>query len=154
MVATQVKLARSVEEDPNNEEARFSLIDTMADDVECQCLIMMSETGKDLPISLRYVYRQRDGGGGSGSVGGFGGKDRLQGTGLVRRAGGGRFVSLTDEGRRFAEWLIKRDRKCYFFWTPFGGWGSPDPGSPEEQWVASILKESSNIPGYQPPKSS
>ncbi len=152
MVATQVELARSVGQDPFNEDARFSLIDAMADDVECQCVILMFETGRDLPRNLRYVYRQRDGGGGTGTVGGFGGKDRLQGTGLVRPAGGGTVLSLTDEGRRFAEWLLKKERKCYFFWTPTGGWGTPDPGSPEEKWIADIQTTAQQTTGVNAPK--
>jgi len=146
MVVGQVELARSLEQNPHDIEARFSLIDAMADDVECQCVILMYETGKDLPAFSRYVYRHANGAGGSGYFGGISGKDRLEGTGLVRRVGGGRFLTLTDEGRRFAEWLIGRDRKCYFFWTPTGGWGSPEPGTPEEKWMQDIQSETKPKP--------
>ena len=48
-------------------EARFSLIDAMVDDVECQLLILMHEQGVDVPRYTKYVYRHREGGGGSGT---------------------------------------------------------------------------------------
>lgn len=135
LVVDQVNLAKTVEDNPDDIEARFSLIDTMADDVESQAVIMMYETGKDIPIGSRYVYRHENGGGGSGFFGGWSGKDRLEGTGLVVKAGGGRVLTLTKEGTLFAEWLIRRGRKCAFFWTQTGGWGTPPPGSPEEKWL-------------------
>jgi hypothetical protein len=136
LVVDQVKLAKTVEDNPDDLEARFSLIDTMADDVECQALIMMYETGRDLPSGSRYVYRHTNGTGGSGSLGGWSGKNRLEGTGLVVAGGGGRVMKITNEGRQFAQWLINRGRKCDFFWTQVGGWGTAPPGSAEEKWLA------------------
>jgi len=136
LVADQVTLVKSIEDDPNDAEARFSLIDTMADEVECQAVIMMYETGKDIPFGIRYVFWTDGGGGGSGFFGGMAGKDRLQGTGLIAQAGGGRFMKLTKEGKEFAQWLIRRGRKCQFFWTPIATWGALPPGHMVEKWVA------------------
>jgi len=121
-------------------EAHFSLIDAMADDVQIQALIFMYETGKDLPRYAPYVYGYTNGGGGSGQIAGFG-RTSLENTGLIHLVGGGRVWRLTDEGRRFAEWLVKKGRKCDFFWTPFGGWGVPKPGSPHEKWLEDIKKK-------------
>ena len=63
-------------------EARFSLIDTLVDDVECQLLILMHEQGLDLPRYSRYVFRNREGGGSSGTLGHFTGRaERLEAAG-------------------------------------------------------------------------
>jgi hypothetical protein len=117
------------------EDTGFALIDAMADDVECQCLIFMYETGRDLPRSIRYVFSTSSGGGGSGFLGGGFGKDRLQNAGMTRLAGGGQFLTMTEAGAKFADWLLKKGRKCAFFWTPVGGWGEVQPGSHEEKWI-------------------
>lgn len=98
----------------------------------------MYESGKDMPRHARYVYRYKHTfGGGSGQLSGFG-KNSLENTGLVLIGGGGRVWRLTEFGRRFAEWLLKKERKCDFFWTPFGGWGEAAPGSDEEKWINEI----------------
>jgi hypothetical protein len=125
-----------------SEESSFSLIDAMSDDAECQSVILIHEKGEDIPRSLRYVYFNASGGGGSGSFGGWSGKDRLQHAGVVRQVGGGNFLSLTELGKKFAEWLIRKGRKCQFLWTPVGGWGVIEPGSRYEQWLAEAQKES------------
>jgi hypothetical protein len=124
------------------EEAGFALIDAMADEVECQALIFMYETGYDIPRHTRYVYRTNGGGGGSGTLGGGGfGKDRLQNAGMVRPAGGGQFLTITEAGKKFAEWLLKKGRKCPLFWTPIGSWGEVKPGSHDSKWIEEAKKE-------------
>jgi len=136
IVAEQVELARSVGADPNNLEARFSLIDAMADDVECQTIILMHDQHLELPRSCPYVFRYKGGRGGTGQTGGgLGGRDRMVGTGLLRTVAGGEVYSLTDEGHSFAKWLVAKGRKCDFFWTPKGGWGELEPNSIEAKWV-------------------
>jgi len=145
MVADQLKLAKSVEKDPLDEEARFSLIDTMADNAEVQCVIFMYESGKDLSSFAFYVYAYKSGAAGSGSLGSLGRNERLEGTGLVRRSGAGNFVALTEQGKRFAQWLIKRGRKCDIFWTEQGGWGTPEPGSNEEKWIEDVKSQAARL---------
>jgi hypothetical protein len=134
----EIKVVRS----RNERESHFFLIDAMADDLECQCVIFMYETKKRLPACSRYTYGYTNAVGGSGYLGGFAGKNRLESVGLVRPESDGRFLGLTEEGRLFAEWLTKRGRKCFFFWTEVGGWGSPEPGSPEEKWLRDMRLDS------------
>ena len=130
VVVDQVELAKSVEENPLDENARFSLIDTMADDAEIQSVIFMYEYEKDLTAFSFYIHAYKHGGMGSGAAP-FSTKGRLEGAGIVRRSSSSRW-SLTEEGKRFAAWLIERDRKADYFWTEAGGWGTPEPGSQEE----------------------
>jgi hypothetical protein len=47
------------------------------------------------------------------------GRSKMEGTGVVQPVGGGRFLELTKQGHQFAEWLIRKGRKCDFFWTPW-----------------------------------
>ncbi len=141
VVINQVELAKSVEQNPLDEEARFSLIDSMADDAEVQCVIFMYESGKDLSTFSFYVYVYKSGAFGTGAIGG---RDRLQGAGIVRRPGNGRFLSLTDEGKLFATWLIKRGRKCDYFRTEAGGWGTPEPGGREDKWIRDAQEQAKN----------
>jgi hypothetical protein len=141
IVVKQVELAKSVEQNPFDETARFSLIDSMADDAEVQCIIFMYESGKDLFAFSSYIYVYRSGATGSGALGG---RDRLQGAGIIQRTGNGHFLRLTDEGKRFAAWLTERGRKCDYFWTDAGGWGTPEPGSREEQWIRDAQEQAKN----------
>jgi len=134
-------LALTVEQDPLNLDARFSLVDAMADEVECQYLILMRELGKDVAKYGPYVYRSSNGGGGSGYLGGFSNRDRLEGAGMVMRTGGGGFVRPTEDGLKFADWLVSKGRKCPFFWCPAGGWGALEPGSVELQWMEDQKKQ-------------
>jgi hypothetical protein len=133
LVVSQVNLAKSLEENPFDVDARFSLIDSMAEDSEIQCAIFMYESEKDLPPLSSYVYGYKGGVAGSGDAA-FATRRQLQGAGIVRPAGGGGW-GLTEEGKRFAAWLIKRQRKCDYFWTQAGGWGTFEPGSREEKYV-------------------
>lgn len=140
LVTEQLELAKSVEANPDDADARFALIDAMADEGECQWVIFMHETGKDVPGYSRHVYEFKDHRAGSGSFN-AGGRNKLAGAGVTRSSGGGSFVSLTSEGRAFAEWLLKRGRRCDFFWSELGGWGSPIPGGVAEKWVAEQSDE-------------
>lgn len=133
LVVTQVELAKSLEKNPFSDDARFSLIDSMAEDSEIQCAIFMYESGKDLPAFSSYIYCNKGGGMASGDAA-FSSRRALQGAGIVRPAGGGGW-GLTEEGKRFAAWLINRQRKCDYFWTQAGSWGIPEPGSREEKWI-------------------
>lgn len=115
-------------------DAHYSLIDAMADDSECQALILMLETGKDLPMFTPYTYGYRSGASGSGELGGS--RQKVVNAGLVLLGGNGRVWRLTDEGRRFAEWLINRGRKADYFWSPVGEWGELDEhGLQSKQWL-------------------
>lgn len=122
-------------------ENTFSLIDSMADEIDCQSVIFMYESNRDLPKFLQYVFRNRSGGGGTGALGGFSGRDRLVNAGVMRSSGGGSYWSLTELGRSFAAWLVRKGRKCDFFWTPVGGWGNAEQGSHEEQWVKKAKEQ-------------
>ena len=134
MVEAQVDLANSLQENPNDLEVRFQIVDAMADAPQIQSIIFMHETGKDIPRYTPYVYEFKDGSCGSGAFG-FS-RDRFEGTGMVHSAGDNRFYTLTPHGHTFAEWLIKKGRKCEFFWTNAGSWGTPSENSKKQlqQW--------------------
>jgi hypothetical protein len=134
-VAMQMENLKKFAEDPGDEEAKFSLIDAMADDIEIQFAIFMYEKNVDVSRSSPYVYEHQEGSAGSGSLSIYGRGNRLEGSGLVRVTGNGGILSLTEEGRRFADWVIKKGRKCSYFWTPKGSWGTPKPGGPAEKML-------------------
>ena len=135
-VKNQIQLARDVERDPKNEDAKFTLIDSMSGDVEIQIVILASETEKDIPKHLKYVYEFDDLRAGNGQFGMMTNEARLEGTGIFDLAGGaGNYLRITDEGKRFAQWLIKKGRKASFFWTPIGSWGSPKEGGFAEKSI-------------------
>jgi hypothetical protein len=155
LVVSQVKLAKSLEENPFDNDAPFSLIDSMAEDSEIQCAIFIYESGKDLPALSSYLYGYKGGAMGSGDAA-FSSRRQLQGAGIIRPAGGGGW-GLTEEGKRFAAWLIKRQRKCDYFWTQTGGWGIPEPRSREEQYIQDAQTRAQQwrtrvIPAVPPPK--
>jgi hypothetical protein len=127
-VENQIRLVKNIERNPNDEEAKFSLIDSMCDVVEAQMVILAHLCGKDIPRHISYVYEFEDHRAGSGSLGGFARENRLEGTGVFESTGSGRYYRLSPEGRRFAEWLIKKGRKALYFWTPIESWGTPKPG--------------------------
>jgi hypothetical protein len=127
-VVEQIKLARTVDENPLNSEARFELIDSMADDAQCQWLILMHEKELEITKWAQHVYEHNSGAGGMGAFS-SGTRQSLERTGLVGQAAGGRYLRLTEEGHKFAEWLTKKGRKCDFFWSEYGGWGTPKPNS-------------------------
>lgn len=116
-------------------ESIFSLIDSMSDGPESQAVIYMHETKKDLPTYARYVYGYRDHAQGSGTLGGFN-RNSLVNAGIIRAVSGGQFWTLTSEGKKFADWLIAKGRKCSFFYTEQGGWG-PIPKD-AEKWADDL----------------
>lgn len=134
LVTEQVELAKSIEANPDDSDARFSLIDAMADAAQCQWIIFMHETGKDIPRNADHIYEYKEGSAGTGMFEGYG-RSKLTGTGLVVQAGGGRYLSLTEQGHEFAKWLLRKGRKCDFFWSPLGEWGVPTPGGAAEKWM-------------------
>jgi hypothetical protein len=44
---------------------------------------------------------------------------------------------LSEDGHKFAAWLISKGRKCDFFWSEYGGWGTPKPNG----FAAGQIKE-------------
>ena len=125
-VAEQIKLAKTVDENPLNDKARFELIDSMADDAQCQWIILMHEMDLEVTRWSRHVYENNNGAAGTGIFASMA-RESLEGTGLVTQAGGGKYHRLTEDGHKFAAWLIANGRKCSFFWSEYGGWGVPKP---------------------------
>jgi hypothetical protein len=119
-------------------DAQFSIVDAMADDPECQAVILMFETGQDIPPSTPYAYSYKGGLGGSGALA-TSSRERLVNAGLIRLMGN-RAWSLTDEGKQFGQWLINKRRRCDIFWTPVGGWGEPDPSTREGKSFLEMKK--------------
>lgn len=115
--------------------AEFELVDALITTTDCQFLIWMMESGKEVAGWSSYVYETGTGAGGSGQFDRNEFQAKFTGIGLVRGAGGSRFVAITKLGVEFAKWLVSRGRKCAFFWTPDGGWGEVLPGSNSERWV-------------------
>jgi hypothetical protein len=117
-------------------EADFAVIDALISPIECQYLIWMMESGQEISSFWTWhVYELRGGGGGSGHLDRNEFQSKLTGIGVVRGAGGGKFVALTDLGKQFAQWLVAKGRKCNVFRTPQGGWGEVLPGSHIEGWI-------------------
>jgi hypothetical protein len=117
-------------------EKRFSLIDSLAEDVHKQYLILMAETGREIGRSWEsYIYEFQSGSAGSGYFDMQKFKDALYATGFISVGGGGNFLSVTEDGKKFAKWLVAHGRKADFFDTPFGGWGKPKPGGAGEKWL-------------------
>lgn len=138
---TDLPKRRAVIQDDS--EQRFSLIDSLVDDSSNQWVIFMHEHAKDVPRYIPYVYQHNDGSAGTGlfETGVNGKLDRV---GLVRSVGSGRFINLTTEGHRYAEWLLARGRKSEFFWTPVGGWGDVSPSSPAGKWREKAVTQAKN----------
>jgi hypothetical protein len=140
-VANQLLLAKSVEQNPTEPEVIFPLIDSMADIPEKQFIILMHEINRGVSRYSPYVYELGEVGSGSGSLSPFGRGQRIEGTGLIQVTDGGAEWSLTPQGNKFAEWLIKKGRKVQFFWSPTGGWGTPIPGGSAENALAEREKK-------------
>jgi hypothetical protein len=134
LMKEQVALVKSVEQNPADLDSKFSLIDLMADEPQTQLVIFMHEKQKEAPRHLQYIYEFSAGTAGAGAYD-FLGRNKLEGAGLVKQVASGNSYALTDDGKRFAEWLIKKGRKCSFFWTPLGSWGSPKQGGSGEKWL-------------------
>jgi hypothetical protein len=118
-------------------EAQFSLIDAMADDAECQAAILMLETGKDIAPGTPFAIGYESGGGSSGGLGGSY-REKLVNAGVFR-LGGNRVWRLTDEGRRFAEWLVKKRAPMRLFLDATRGLGR----------TGSEYSKRQIIPGYE-----
>jgi hypothetical protein len=116
-------------------DKRFSLIDSFAEDVAKQFLILMAETGHDMsPIWHEYTLEDglHRGAGGQFDFEKF--RDQFGTAGFVRLAPDGHSLSLTEDGRKFADWLIAKGQKVDYFKTSFGGWGTPKLGGVAELW--------------------
>lgn len=135
------RLSRENVELRNNRRlAEFELIDALISTVECQYLIWMLETGNELyAFWSSHVYELHGGAAGSGHLDRNDFQSKFTGIGMIRGAGGGRFVALTTLGQEFAQWLVGKGRKCDFFWVTNGaqegGWGEASPGSTLASWV-------------------
>ena len=131
----QVQLVASIEKDPADTDAQFSLIDSMLDEIHRQHLILMHESKCELPYGefwFGHIYEMEYSNGGAAS-GGFDGRSflkKLEGTGFVTLLPKGPMISLTESGHRFARWLVDHDKKADFLHTSFGGWGEPKPDGP------------------------
>jgi len=131
-------LAESVEENPTSEDAKFALIDGMAEKPVCLAVIAMHESGRDLSKGAKYVFGNKDMGGGAGQLFWFG-RD-LDSVGITRTCGGGSKVGLTEMGHRFAKWLISKDRKADYFRTSERGigWGEVIKSQFNPSWLEGI----------------
>lgn len=122
-----------------SEEAKFAVIDAMAEPAEVQAVILMYEMDVELPKDSRYVAGYVHHGSSSGNSGSIaslgGGSGRLDSVGITRSGGAGRTLILTPEGKRFAKWLISKNRKATFFWTALGGWGAVPKDSEYHKWA-------------------
>lgn len=130
----QVKLAQSVSENPEDSQSRFALIATMAEEAHLQWIILMHEKRLSIVQGAEHLYLYKRGGGGTGSFSN-GGRNNLAGTGLIDLNSLGHKVTLTEEGHKFAKWLLANGRKCDVFMTDYGGWGDVPDGHPMEQWA-------------------
>jgi len=159
-VYEQVRLAASVEKNPSDTGAQFSLIDSMLDEVHRQHLILMHDRGCDLPYGdfwSQPIY-EMEYGQGSAASGGFDSRTfvkKLEGTGFLTLLTTGPSISLTGSGHRFAQWLVDHGRKATFLRTEFGGWGDPQPQGPifdmrKRRDEAERLRKASIKPGAPP----
>ncbi len=150
-IVEQAKLVASVERDPADTDAQFRLIDSMLDETHRQHLILMHENSCDLPygelwFGHKYEMEYENGGAAIGSFDGRSFLSKLEGTGFVNLLTKGPKIALTENGHRFAGWLVGHKRKATFMHTPLGGWGEPKPGgiiikSREKQAREAAAKE-------------
>ena len=120
----QIEIAK---QQPNDEEPRFTLIDSLIDMAVRQQIILMHEQGVRIPFG--YFGPTFETGGGlewsSGSMSGDSLCKKLNGTGLLEITTSGPAVVLTESGHRFAEWLVTNGKKAGFLRSDIGGWGTP-----------------------------
>ncbi len=104
-------------------------------------MILMAETDREITQSWEmYIYEFESGGAGSGQFDIQTFKDAFSATGFITVGGGGKFLAITEEGKKFTEWLVANRRKADFFNSPFGGWGKPKPSGPAQKWLEDKLK--------------
>ncbi|MGZ0175118.1 MAG: TIR domain-containing protein [Planctomycetales bacterium] len=125
---------------------QFQIIHDLMDAAGEQFIILMYESGTPLQIDSstfsagrKYRYQCADQSGGQGYFSASKLCEQLPDADLLdldlRRN-----VTLTERGRDFADWLVKRGHKADWFETPMGGWGDKPDGF--EDW------------GSQPPPAS
>jgi hypothetical protein len=125
----------TAESKPEDEEPRFSLIDSLIDEPVRQHLILMDEQKTRIPFSGFFGPRYEIGSGlafASGSISGQELCKNLNGTELIELSTDGPSVVLTDIGHRFAKWLVNNERKAAFMKSDLGGWGQRPEGWPPE----------------------
>lgn len=125
-------LVEDAGENPSDVDARFSLIDAMAEPIACQFVILMNQKAVDLPKRCGYAFENAYV---AGRGTGFQGHQNLEAAGILRPTGGAGTLTLSEEGKRFAEWLVAKGRQYPFFHSDIGGWGQPKRGGPGEQWL-------------------
>ena len=137
-VAEQVELVRMVEKDPEDKNAQYNLVNSLIDPVIRQHIILMYERNVEFPyseystIGHRYSLGTRHKHLANGVFRAEDFVKTLEGTKFVELGQrNGIMVRLTDEGKRFAAWLIKNGHKEDFLQTPIGGWGEPFTFGPE-----------------------
>jgi len=130
----------------SNDDSRFSLIDAMAEPVMCQAAIYMLETGKEIPKNARYIFGQTTHFSGAGQLIGFG-RNTLESAGIFRSGAGGEVLAITEEGKKFAQWLIRKNRKAVYFWTSAGGWGKVNLAHINPSWIEGFNLGPNDIEG-------
>ena len=136
-VSEQLKLIAEAQKGSFDDEARFALIDNFIEDNFRQHLILMHEFKQAISYSdsrdHKYAYEMGTNAAGEGMFDVTDFVERLEPTGFIELSPKGPVVKLTDLGHRFAEWLGRNGRKATYFFSPFGQWGTPEPGGFIEQ---------------------
>ncbi len=116
---------------PGDKSTQYELIDSLVNDVPLkQHLILMHLKNLEIPYAEyghghKYAYGIKDRGWGAGLFSPSDFVRKLKGSELVEIVEhAGRKIKLTEEGEKFAQWLMDNKRQADFLETSLGGWGT------------------------------
>lgn len=146
IVREQVKLVKKVEENPQDKDAQYNLIDSLLDPVTRQHLILMEEFDVEIPYTDMFGHKYDLGTKDKHKANGhFMPRDfveKLEGTGFIDlTTGSGIKIKLTEVGKEFAQWLSVSGQKTGYIVTPFGTWGEPFQFADENKTPTLIEKK-------------
>ncbi len=129
-IREQRQLLEQLDEQPDNTENEFTIINSLVDDPVRQFMILMHEQDVKLPMSdyygNKYDTGHECGPWASGVISGQDFAKKLSGTDTVDIDPNGPVVLLNSRGHEFAKWLVDNGHKAAYMESNFGGWGTPN----------------------------
>jgi hypothetical protein len=150
----QVENAHELRDNPDDNEAAFSVLDAMSDEAERQLIIQANEVGHEIWKTIPYCYELEGRQCGTGILDVLA-QGKLESAGVIKSTSNRSKFVLTKLGASFAEWLVNKKRKSRFFWTPLGQWGEATPDSCAFQMLQNVQNlakrlQHTNITDKQP----